>query len=141
MDAIDGLRFGQGELRIDVNVSVQKDDIGSDFGTRCEIKNLNGVKFMMAAMGADLFPSCLCSPTDRPSCRAESEARRQIVELEAGRQVEQATRGFDAITSKTFFLRGKADAPDYRYMPDPELGRIVVTPVRSFLNTLLFQGC
>lgn len=61
--------------------------------------------------------------------RAESEVRRQIGELEKGGVIEQATRGFDEGTNETFHLRGKADAPDYRYMPDPELGAIVVDQV------------
>jgi len=62
---------------------------------------------------------------------AESEIRRQIADLEAGKPVVQATRGFDAVTGETFHLRGKEDAPDYRYMPDPELGPILVTQVSS----------
>jgi aspartyl-tRNA(Asn)/glutamyl-tRNA(Gln) amidotransferase subunit B len=67
----------------------------------------------------------------------ESEVARQIAELEAGRPVVQATRGYDAVTGQTFFLRGKEDAPDYRYMPDPELGHIVVSEVRSHFPLLL----
>ena len=58
---------------------------------------------------------------------AESEVKRQIADIEAGRPVTQATRGFDAVSGETFHLRGKEDAPDYRYMPDPELGPIMVT--------------
>ena len=59
----------------------------------------------------------------------ESEVARQIRELEAGRPVVQATRGYDVVKGETFFLRGKEDAPDYRYMPDPELGSVVVSEV------------
>ncbi|KAM0786694.1 hypothetical protein ACM66B_002138 [Microbotryomycetes sp. NB124-2] len=99
----------KGELRCDVNVSVQRTG-SAENGTRCEIKNLNGVRFLAAAI--------------------ESEIDRQVHELEAGRQIEQATRGFNAITGQTYHLRGKEDAPDYRYMPDPELGAVVVTKER-----------
>ncbi|KAK4049564.1 hypothetical protein OIV83_004061 [Microbotryomycetes sp. JL201] len=99
----------KGELRCDVNVSVQR--VGSsESGTRCEIKNMNGVRFLAAAI--------------------ESEIDRQITELEAGKQIEQATRGFNAVTGQTYHLRGKEDAPDYRFMPDPELGAIIVTKER-----------
>ncbi|ORY78007.1 GatB/GatE catalytic domain-domain-containing protein [Leucosporidium creatinivorum] len=100
----------RGELRCDVNVSVQRTAPGSPRGTRCEVKNLNGVRFLQGAI--------------------ESEIARQIGELEAGRAVVQATRGYDAVTGQTFFLRGKEDAPDYRYMPDPELGPVVVSEAR-----------
>lgn len=62
----------------------------------------------------------------------ESERRRQIAVLEAGGEVEQATRGFDETTNETFHLRSKGDAPDYRYMPDPELGEIAVDQVSTF---------
>ncbi|KAK4047520.1 hypothetical protein OIO90_006162 [Microbotryomycetes sp. JL221] len=97
----------RGELRCDVNVSVQRTSEDSLRGTRCEIKNLNGVRFLATAI--------------------ESEIERQINELENGGTIEQATRGFNAVTGQTFHLRGKEDAPDYRYMPDPELGAVVVT--------------
>ncbi|KAJ3551097.1 hypothetical protein NM688_g4936 [Phlebia brevispora] len=89
----------QGSLRCDVNVSVNK--YNEPFGTRCEIKNLNSVKFMMVAI--------------------TSEAFRQIELLESGRPVLQETRGFDEDKAETYALRSKEDAPDYRYMPDPNL--------------------
>jgi Asp-tRNA(Asn)/Glu-tRNA(Gln) amidotransferase B subunit len=69
----------------------------------------------------------------------DSEVRRQIGELEAGGVIEQATRGFDEITNETFHLRGKADAPDYRYMPDPELGSIIVDQVCRHTDSILFS--
>lgn len=65
----------------------------------------------------------------------ESEITRQIADLEAGRQVIQSTRGFNAMTLETFHLRSKEDAPDYRYMPDPELGAIVVTKASLKFST------
>ncbi|GAA5909736.1 glutamyl-tRNA(Gln) amidotransferase subunit PET112 [Sporobolomyces salmoneus] len=99
----------RGELRCDVNVSVQRandETIGS--GTRCEVKNLNGVRFIAGAI--------------------ESEISRQIDLLSRNEPVIQSTRGYDALTGKTFHLRSKEDAPDYRYFPDPELGQIAFTP-------------
>ncbi|EMD40527.1 hypothetical protein CERSUDRAFT_44073 [Gelatoporia subvermispora B] len=89
----------QGSLRCDVNVSVNRR--GSGFGTRCEIKNLNSVRFMMIAI--------------------TSEVRRQIDILQSGSSVPQETRGFDEDRAETYSLRNKEDAPDYRYMPDPNL--------------------
>lgn len=89
----------QGSLRCDVNVSVNRP--GDKPGTRCEIKNLNSVKFTMVAIG--------------------SEVSRQISLIESGQPVSQETRGFNEDTGETYRLRGKEDAPDYRYMPDPNL--------------------
>ncbi|ETW84098.1 hypothetical protein HETIRDRAFT_312503 [Heterobasidion irregulare TC 32-1] len=89
----------QGSLRCDVNVSVNRP--GEKPGTRCEIKNLNSVKFTMVAIG--------------------SEVLRQISLIESGQPVSQETRGFNEDTGETYRLRGKEDAPDYRYMPDPNL--------------------
>lgn len=124
----------QGELRCDVNVSVRRATPGAPNGTRCEVKNLNGVRFLMAAIGtsrsAAWFQSSLHVADPYPVC-SESEVNRQIGELEAGREVIQATRGFNAVTSETFHLRSKEDAPDYRYMPDPELGPILVSEVSN----------
>lgn len=78
-----------------------------------------------------LPPLALCLLTWSWRSPAESEIKRQIADIEAGRPVVQATRGFDAVSGETFHLRGKEDAPDYRYMPDPELGPILVTEVGS----------
>ncbi|KAK7696254.1 hypothetical protein QCA50_000907 [Cerrena zonata] len=89
----------QGSFRCDVNVSVNRPDAPA--GTRCEIKNLNSVKFMMVAITCEVF--------------------RQIELLEKGLSVPQETRGFDEAKAETFSLRSKEDAPDYRYMPDPNL--------------------
>ncbi|KAF9226883.1 Glutamyl-tRNA amidotransferase B subunit [Gyrodon lividus] len=95
-----------GSLRCDVNVSVNKH--GHSLGTRCEIKNLNSVKFMMVAI--------------------TSEAFRHIQLLESGQTVPQETRGFDEAKAETFKLRSKEDSPDYRYMPDPNLPPLLLSP-------------
>ncbi|KAL1743109.1 GatB/GatE catalytic domain-containing protein [Schizophyllum fasciatum] len=91
-----------GSLRCDVNVSVNRADAPPGSGTRCEVKNVNGVKFIMAAI--------------------KHEIARQKAILESGACVEQQTRGFDPNTFETYALRSKEDAQDYRYMPDPNLG-------------------
>ncbi|KIJ13270.1 hypothetical protein PAXINDRAFT_170551 [Paxillus involutus ATCC 200175] len=95
-----------GSLRCDVNVSVNK--LGYPHGTRCEIKNLNSVKFMMVAITSEVF--------------------RHIQLLESGQTVPQETRGFDEAKAETFKLRSKEDSPDYRYMPDPNLPPLLLSP-------------
>ncbi|OCH94280.1 Glutamyl-tRNA-Gln amidotransferase B subunit [Obba rivulosa] len=97
----------QGSLRCDVNVSVNQR--GSGFGTRCEIKNLNSVRFMMIAI--------------------TSEIRRQINLLQSGLPVMQETLGFDEARAETYPLRSKEDAPDYRYMPDPNIPPLLLDEV------------
>jgi aspartyl-tRNA(Asn)/glutamyl-tRNA(Gln) amidotransferase subunit B len=89
----------EGSLRADVNVSVRKP--GEPLGTRCEIKNVNSIRFMAQAI--------------------EYEARRQIAILEDGGSVKQQTRLFDAKTGETRAMRSKEEAHDYRYFPDPDL--------------------
>ncbi len=89
----------QGSLRADLNISVRKP--GGEFGTRCEIKNVNSVRFAGQAI--------------------EYEARRQIDLLEDGGKVEQQTRLFDPKTGETRSMRSKEEAHDYRYFPDPDL--------------------
>ena len=90
----------EGSLRADVNVSVRK--VGDKkFGTRCEIKNVNSIKFMQAAI--------------------EYEARRQVDLLESGKNIDQETRLFDTKKNTTRSMRSKEDAHDYRYFPDPDL--------------------
>ncbi|MCC0017368.1 MAG: Asp-tRNA(Asn)/Glu-tRNA(Gln) amidotransferase subunit GatB [Rhodobiaceae bacterium] len=89
----------EGSMRADVNVSVRKP--GGDFGTRCEIKNVNSIRFMGQAI--------------------EYEARRQIDLIEDGGTVDQETRLFDAKSGKTRSMRSKEEAHDYRYFPDPDL--------------------
>ncbi|WP_416907018.1 MAG: Asp-tRNA(Asn)/Glu-tRNA(Gln) amidotransferase subunit GatB [Polymorphobacter sp.] len=89
----------EGSMRADVNVSVRK--AGQPFGTRTETKNVNSVRFIMAAV--------------------EHEARRQVELLEAGGTIVQETRLFDPGTGTTRPMRSKEDAHDYRYFPDPDL--------------------
>ncbi|KAI0053716.1 Glutamyl-tRNA amidotransferase B subunit [Auriscalpium vulgare] len=96
----------QGSLRCDVNVSVNRP--GQAPGTRCEIKNLNSIRFMMVAI--------------------TSEAGRHIALLDSGNRVNQETRAFDENTGETYRLRTKEDAPDYRYMPDPNLPPLLLDP-------------
>ncbi|TKY90388.1 hypothetical protein EX895_000386 [Sporisorium graminicola] len=95
----------EGSLRCDVNVSVNR--IGDPFGTRCEVKNLNSVRFMMNAISY--------------------ESHRQVKLLEQHGRVEQETRGYNESDGTTFRLRGKEDAPDYRYMPDPNLPPVLLS--------------
>jgi aspartyl-tRNA(Asn)/glutamyl-tRNA(Gln) amidotransferase subunit B len=89
----------QGSLRADVNVSVRRP--GDEFGTRCEIKNVNSIRFIGQAI--------------------EYEARRQIEIIEDGGSIDQETRLFDAKTGETRSMRSKEEAHDYRYFPDPDL--------------------
>jgi aspartyl-tRNA(Asn)/glutamyl-tRNA(Gln) amidotransferase subunit B len=89
----------EGSLRADVNVSVRKP--GAPFGTRCEIKNVNSIRFIGQAI--------------------DYEARRQIEILEDGGTIEQETRLFDPGKGETRSMRSKEEAHDYRYFPDPDL--------------------
>jgi aspartyl-tRNA(Asn)/glutamyl-tRNA(Gln) amidotransferase subunit B len=90
----------EGSLRADVNVSVRPKG-SSELGTRCEIKNMNSMRFIMQAV--------------------EFEARRQIAILEDGGEVEQETRLYDPGRGETRSMRSKEEAHDYRYFPDPDL--------------------
>ncbi|MFZ1680302.1 MAG: Asp-tRNA(Asn)/Glu-tRNA(Gln) amidotransferase subunit GatB [Rhizobiaceae bacterium] len=89
----------EGSMRADVNVSVRKP--GGAFGTRCEIKNVNSIRFVGQAI--------------------EYEARRQIDILESGGAIDQETRLFDPGKGETRSMRSKEEAHDYRYFPDPDL--------------------
>ncbi|MGY6709110.1 MAG: Asp-tRNA(Asn)/Glu-tRNA(Gln) amidotransferase subunit GatB [Rhizobiaceae bacterium] len=89
----------EGSLRADVNVSVRKP--GGPFGTRCEIKNVNSIRFIGQAI--------------------DYEARRQIAILEDGGSIDQETRLFDPHKGETRSMRSKEEAHDYRYFPDPDL--------------------
>jgi aspartyl-tRNA(Asn)/glutamyl-tRNA(Gln) amidotransferase subunit B len=95
----------KGSLRADVNVSVRKP--GAALGTRCEIKNVNSIRFIGQAI--------------------EHEARRQIEIIEDGGTIEQETRLFDAGKGETRSMRSKEEAHDYRYFPDPDLSPLEVT--------------
>jgi len=89
----------EGSMRADVNVSVRRP--GGAFGTRCEIKNVNSIRFIGQAI--------------------DYEARRQIAILEDGGEIKQETRLFDAVKGETRSMRSKEEAHDYRYFPDPDL--------------------
>ncbi|WP_413154746.1 Asp-tRNA(Asn)/Glu-tRNA(Gln) amidotransferase subunit GatB [Bartonella sp. cb54] len=89
----------EGSMRADVNVSVRRPS--ENFGTRCEIKNVNSIRFIGQAI--------------------DYEARRQIAILESGGVIDQETRLFDATKGETRSMRSKEEAHDYRYFPDPDL--------------------
>src|ERR1700722_13741905 len=94
----------EGSMRADVNVSVRKP--GEAYRTRCEIKNVNSIRFVMQAV--------------------EAEALRQIEVWESGEEVRQETRLFDSGRGGTRAMRSKEDAHDYRYFPDPDLLPLVL---------------
>ena len=112
LNTCDG-NMDEGSLRADVNVSVRK--VGSsDLGTRCEIKNVNSIKFMQQAI--------------------EYEAKRQIEIIEEGGIIDQQTRLFDTKKIETRSMRSKEDAHDYRYFPDPDLLPLVLE--QSFVDKI-----
>jgi aspartyl-tRNA(Asn)/glutamyl-tRNA(Gln) amidotransferase subunit B len=94
----------EGSMRADVNVSVRR--AGEAYRTRCEVKNVNSIRFVMQAV--------------------EAEARRQIEVWEEGGEVRQETRLFDTGRGVTRSMRSKEDAHDYRYFPDPDLPPLVL---------------
>jgi aspartyl-tRNA(Asn)/glutamyl-tRNA(Gln) amidotransferase subunit B len=96
----------KGSLRADVNVSVRRP--GEPLGTRCEIKNVNSIRFIGQAI--------------------DYEARRQVDILEDGGMIEQETRLFDAARGETRSMRTKEEAHDYRYFPDPDLLPLELAP-------------
>ena len=100
----------EGSMRCDVNVSVRKP--GDGLGTRCEIKNVNSIRFVMQAI--------------------EIEARRQIEIIEDGGTIKQETRLFDPNRGETRSMRSKEEAHDYRYFPDPDLLPLVIE--QSFVD-------
>ena len=105
LEVCDG-NMEEGSMRCDANVSVMP--IGSnEFGTRCEVKNMNSLRNVQRAI--------------------DFEMKRQIKILEAGGEIFQETRSFDAVKGTTFTLRGKEDAHDYRYFPEPDLQPLTLT--------------
>ncbi len=102
----------QGSMRADVNVSVREP--GGAFGTRCEIKNVNSIRFMGQAI--------------------DYEARRQIDILESGGTIDQETRLYDPVKGETRSMRSKEEAHDYRYFPDPDL--LPLEFDQAFIDTL-----
>ena len=102
-------KMQEGSLRCDVNVSVR--EAGSDkLGTRTEMKNLNSFSAVYRAI--------------------EAESARQIAEIEDGNTIRQETRRFDDVKGKSYPMRGKEEAHDYRYFPDPDLVPITLTDER-----------
>ena len=102
-------KMQEGSLRCDVNISVR--EAGSDkLGTRTEMKNLNSFSAVYRAI--------------------EAESARQIAELEEGNTIVQETRRFDDVKGKSYPMRGKEEAHDYRYFPDPDLVPITLTDER-----------
>ncbi len=101
--ASDG-RMEEGSMRVDANVSVRPEG-SEEFGTRCEIKNLNSLRSLVRAV--------------------EYEAARQIALLEAGDRVVQETRHWDEDAGRTSTMRSKEEAYDYRYFPEPDLVPVV----------------
>ena len=97
-------KMEEGSMRVDANVSVRRP--GAEFGTRCEIKNVNSVRSVGRAI--------------------EYEAQRQVGMIEAGESIRQETRHWDENDGRTHTLRSKEDADDYRYFQEPDL--VVVDP-------------
>ncbi|KAG2214007.1 hypothetical protein INT47_001278 [Mucor saturninus] len=95
----------EGSMRCDVNVSVNR--IGEEFGTRCELKNLNRVRILSMAIDAEI--------------------KRQIEVIESGGKITVETRRYDEDKGVTFKLRDKENAPDYRYMPEPDLPPLILS--------------
>ncbi|GAA5815423.1 hypothetical protein MFLAVUS_008931 [Mucor flavus] len=95
----------EGSMRCDVNVSVNR--VGEGFGTRCELKNLNRVRILSMAIDAEI--------------------KRQINVIENGGKISVETRRYDEDKDVTFKLRDKENAPDYRYMPEPDLPPLIIS--------------
>lgn len=102
----------EGSLRCDVNLSLRRP--GEEYGTRCEIKNMNSIRFIQQAIAY--------------------EAQRQLEILEDGGEIHQETRLFDTSTGETRSMRSKEDAHDYRYFPDPDLLPLVIE--QSFVDSI-----
>lgn len=100
-------KMNEGSLRCDVNLSIRKKGVEA-LGTRCEMKNLNSFVFITKAI--------------------EYEFNRQIEVLEGGGTITQETRRYDQATGKTYCMRTKEEADDYRYFPDPDLPPIEISP-------------
>ena len=118
---VSDVKMEEGSLRVDSNVSMRPAD-SSEFGTRCEIKNLNSLRSLVHAI--------------------EYEARRQIQVLEAGERVVQETRHWNEEEGRTHSMRSKEEAFDYRYFPEPDLVPVEpseawVADVRGLARVLL----
>jgi aspartyl-tRNA(Asn)/glutamyl-tRNA(Gln) amidotransferase subunit B len=105
--AVSDCNMEEGSLRCDANVSIRP--VGQEkFGTKVEVKNVNSFKFVRAAL--------------------EYEIERQVEVIESGGQVVQETRLWDADESRTYSMRSKEQAHDYRYFPEPDLPPLILTP-------------
>jgi aspartyl-tRNA(Asn)/glutamyl-tRNA(Gln) amidotransferase subunit B len=105
-------KMEEGSMRCDVNVSVRKP--GAEFGTRCEIKNVNSIRAVGKAI--------------------DYEARRQIDVLESGGTIRQETRHWDDSEGRTHTLRTKEDADDYRYFLEPDL--VLLDPDQEWIESI-----
>ncbi len=108
-------KMEEGSMRVDANVSVRLP--GAEFGTRCEIKNVNSVRSVGRAI--------------------EHEAQRQVALVEAGESIRQETRHWDETDGRTHTLRSKEDADDYRYFQEPDL--VVVDPDPDWIERVRFS--
>ena len=108
-------RMEEGSMRVDANVSVRRP--GDEFGTRCEIKNVNSVRSLGRAI--------------------DYEARRQVAMISDGETIRQETRHWDEGDGRTHTLRTKEDADDYRYFPDPDL--VPLDPGAEWINSVRSQ--
>jgi aspartyl-tRNA(Asn)/glutamyl-tRNA(Gln) amidotransferase subunit B len=106
----------KGEMRVEANISVSKDDT---LGTKVEVKNLNSFKSVEAAIAFEIG--------------------RQTELLEKGEVVSQETRGWDEVKGKTFTQRSKETAKDYRYFPDPDLPKMQIDKYAGFSNARLSE--
>ncbi len=104
LDICDG-NMEEGSMRCDANVSVMLKG-SSTFGKRCEVKNMNSLRNVQRAISYEM--------------------KRQIALIENGQDVEQQTRSFEAVSGTTFTLRGKEDAHDYRYFPEPDMPALLL---------------
>ena len=110
-------KMEEGSMRVDANVSVRLP--GAEFGTRCEIKNVNSVRSVGRAI--------------------EYEAQRQVGMLEAGESIRQETRHWDETDGRTHTLRSKEDADDYRYFQEPDLVVVDPDPARRMALSCLSE--
>ncbi len=104
----------KGEMRIEANISVSKDDT---LGTKVEVKNLNSFRSVERAI--------------------EFEVKRQIEVIEKGEEIQQATRGWDENKQNTFHQRVKEDGADYRYFPEPDIPKVVLFEMEDMLPDII----
>ncbi len=113
---ISNAQMERGEMRVEANISVSKDE---NLGTKVEVKNLNSFKSVESAIAFEI--------------------ERQISELEAGKVVNQETRGWDEVKLRTYTQRTKETAKDYRYFPDPDIPKIITSENPYFAESRLSE--